>query len=290
MSLQKISEIRNEICLPPSGLAKVNYPDVFPSPPIGSPPSIEASMVGTGAYPSGSQRSILTPELVRRWGYYLSDIAVRRIANRLVNAFYQDSASSWLSMPIDRMIRVAKELELQLTQWLVFSPFSLSIRRYLTTRRYDNLPAVVTTSEPPSPSYRPEELRSLPHLRFLEFLERIYRPFLYLAIHLEASSPIHQIIEPYVERCLSACIDIASKGINRHRHHGTWYLNRTHLCDCVVLLAAVKSRRVNVPEGWRDAVNLSIVGLKFWEREAPDLRRGREILEIILGDIDESGI
>ncbi len=60
---------------------------------------------------------MLTAELEKSWGYYLSDIAVRRIADRLVNTFYQESPKSWLSMPLERMIRVAEELEMQLTQW-----------------------------------------------------------------------------------------------------------------------------------------------------------------------------
>jgi hypothetical protein len=112
-----------EICLPPSGLGKVAYPDVFPTPPIGSPgPAEHLNDVAMDHERSSSQSMSSASLLEKSWCYYLSDIAVRRIANRLVNAFYQDSASSWLSMPIERMSRVAEELDLQLTQWYLLPP------------------------------------------------------------------------------------------------------------------------------------------------------------------------
>lgn len=109
-----------EISLPPSGLGKVNYPDIFPSPPTGNPGLIDESGADAAIHQPDSPPSTLTPELENSWGYYLSDIAVRQITNRLINTFYRDSESSWLSVPIDRMIRVAEELELQLTQWSVY--------------------------------------------------------------------------------------------------------------------------------------------------------------------------
>lgn len=115
---QCVSEIRMEICLPPSGLAKINYPDEFPTPPSGSPTRVDDSVRDRAAgHGLENDPSMLTAELEKSWGYYLSDIAVRRIANRVMNTFYRGSPSSWLSMPLERMIRMAEELELQLTQW-----------------------------------------------------------------------------------------------------------------------------------------------------------------------------
>lgn len=103
--------MRMEVCLPPSGLAKINYPDVLPTPPGGSP----------GRRPDGlfhePNSSMLTAEQEQSWCYYLSDIAVRRIANRTINSLYLEDESSWMSTPVERLIRVAEELELQLTQW-----------------------------------------------------------------------------------------------------------------------------------------------------------------------------
>ena len=108
-----------EINLPPSGLAKVNYPDVFPTPPNRSPEPSDYSTTPEAIHqPSVSTRH-LGEDSEDVWSYYVSEIAVRRIGNRLMNSFYKEDESSWLSMPLDRMIRVADELELQLTQWYV---------------------------------------------------------------------------------------------------------------------------------------------------------------------------
>lgn len=258
-----------DICLPASGLAKVNYPDVFPSPPIGSPVMAETPAADATVYNTEGPSSMLSPELENSWSYYLSEIAVRHITNRMVNTFYQNNESSWLSMPIHRMIRVAQELESQLTQW------------------HNHIPETVTTPQSPFSSLQSEELHSMVQFRFLDILERIYRPFLYLALHLPDSSPILQLIGPHVEKCLDACLQDAAKGSHRHRHHGTWYQNRSVFAKCLLLLAAVKSRRIHVPAGWRDAVCKTMLGLKFWQKEAPDLGKAGEILEKILHDIDE---
>jgi hypothetical protein len=100
-----------EANLPPSGLANIAYSDVFPSPPTESPgPRDHDQLDAPFSRPQ-------QPELERIWSYYLSEIAVRRIGNRIMNSFYQEEASAWLSMPLPRMMRIAEELELQLTQW-----------------------------------------------------------------------------------------------------------------------------------------------------------------------------
>lgn len=102
-----------EICLPPSGLSTINYPDALPTPPRGSSNPLPKGSIGD----SENHTTTLSVGLEQSWFYYLSDIAVRRIANRIVNTFYQGSASVWLSIPIDKMIHAASELELQLIQW-----------------------------------------------------------------------------------------------------------------------------------------------------------------------------
>jgi hypothetical protein len=124
--------------------------------------------------------------------------------------------------------------------------------------------------------------------RFLDFLERIHRPFLYLALHLPESSPVLQLIGPHVERCLDACLKDAAKSGHRHRHHRTWYQKRLIFTQCLLLLVAVKSRRIDVPADWRDAVCTTISGLRFWQREAPDLGKAGEILEKLLHEVDQS--
>ncbi len=105
------SEIRIELKLSPSGLAKLAYLDAVPSPPSDHAQPVDA---GHDLPTAGSQHPYF---LDRVWSYYLSEIAVRKIGNRIMDCFYQGDATAWLSVPLNRMIRIAEELELQLSQW-----------------------------------------------------------------------------------------------------------------------------------------------------------------------------
>lgn len=118
----------------------------------------------------------------------------------------------------------------------------------------------------------------------------LYRPFLYLAIHQPESWPHHRAIAPYVENCLDGCMKGALQGVQRHRHHGTWYVNRLIFSYALMILAAVKSRQMDVPTTWRTAVQTAMAGLAFWEKEAPDLGKARVILQTTLSSIDEANI
>jgi hypothetical protein len=152
--------------------------------------------------------------------------------------------------------------------------------------RYDYLPRLgageyATTSS----SAAAQELKALLEVRLLEFRERAYRPFLYIAIHGQGTGQTDPSIEPYVQRWLHACLTQTLEGSHRHRHHGTWYQNRKIYGNCLLLLAAVKSGRVMVSSAWREGVEKCIAGLGYWEKESPDLGKAREILKTILEEI-----
>ncbi|KAF2187911.1 hypothetical protein K469DRAFT_568400 [Zopfia rhizophila CBS 207.26] len=268
--LSSSSEIRMEINLPPSGLAKVNYPDVFPTPPSGSPELPGASFKDTAA--AAYRNAFSEPDMELIWCYYLSEIAVRKIGNRLMNCFYEHDESSWLSMPLNRMIRVAEELELQLSQWFEHLPTTLA-----TTAVQETHDRLVT-----------EELQFVLHARMFDFRERIYRPFLYLSIYHLATDPIQQTLAPYVHRCVEACLTCLLRGTPRHRHHGTWYENRGMYLKSLLLVAAVKSGKIHVPDLWRQGVQSCIAGFKFWEQEAPDLRESRFVLQKLLAELNHN--
>ena len=59
----------------------------------------------------------LAPELERSWYYYLADIAVRRILQRVFDLFYKSSHQTWSEQVLSRLIWSAEELDQQLTQW-----------------------------------------------------------------------------------------------------------------------------------------------------------------------------
>lgn len=53
----------------------------------------------------------------------------------------------------------------------------------------------------------------------------------------------------------------------------------------LLIVAAVKSGKVQVPGLWQQGVNLCIAGFKFWELEAPDLREARQVLENLVANL-----
>lgn len=270
-----------EINLPPSGLAKVAYSDVFPSPPSDH----QISHVFNNLASPSSETS--HPEVERIWSYYLSEIAVRKIGNRIMNCFYQEDAAAWLSMPLHRLTRIAEELELQLSQW--YTPTSPAHFEVLLThiRRFENIPVILFTPSASSPGDDPQlrvaqELQFVLHARLADFRERIYRPFLYLAIHLPRNDPAQDALAPYVQRCVDACLNFLRRGTPRHRHHGTWYENRGMFLKTLLLVAGARSGAVRLPSGWREGADMCIAGFRFWEGEAPDLREAREVLSELL--------
>lgn len=123
------------------------------------------------------------------------------------------------------------------------------------------------------------------HPRLLDFRERIYRPFLYLCLIHPASETVQNTLAPYVQRHVQACTTALMRGTPRHRHHGTWYENRGMFVKSLLVIAAVKSRKVHVTDVWREGVDFCIAGFKYWEQEAPDLREARFVLESLLAQL-----
>lgn len=90
--LKSVSEIRDQLPLPPSGLARLDYP-LFPTLP-------EASACAESEPAQGLRGSAFR----RSWFYYLAEISGRHVANRVVNSFYQVDQIAWLSSDLDRMV------------------------------------------------------------------------------------------------------------------------------------------------------------------------------------------
>lgn len=138
-NLTASSEIRVELSLPESTLAALQYPDLFPSPPVeetvSSPsPSTVAfdPSYSDFASPSsgGSQKrhtESINESQQHSWYYYLTEIALRRIGNRILNALYKNANVPGYGVPVMEMLEIAADFEKQLGQWcalILFSPFT----------------------------------------------------------------------------------------------------------------------------------------------------------------------
>ncbi|PVH72481.1 hypothetical protein DL98DRAFT_470364 [Cadophora sp. DSE1049] len=249
-------EILSEIPLPESGIADFEYPHLFPSPP--DPRNFAVSL--------GFNESALDPtsSLIQQqsWFYYLSEIALRRIGNRVLNAFYRDDYHLWAEMKVSSMIRVGQEFMNLLDQWHEGLPSQLSYNQ-------DNL------RELPA-----EELPFMIRARVLEIVSCIFRPFLFYAIHSQPLESQESLLHPFVEQALQNSMRLIETNSIRHRHHGVWYTCRVSVSAALSILAAAKSSRISLPQGWQSAVQLAIETLLFWENDGPgDLRVARVILE-----------
>lgn len=126
--LKSECELREVLDLPQSDLCKLSYPYLFPSPPtplspVRSPedafnlqtPASSTSMPSQMASNSSVASYQQTEE--QSWFYYLSEIALRRIQNRVLNAFYRQDPTSWAQMNVRDMISIVGDIETQLNIW-----------------------------------------------------------------------------------------------------------------------------------------------------------------------------
>jgi len=197
--LKSECEIRVQLDLPQSNLSKLDYPFLFPSPPAnGSPVESPASIPSTS-----SQRLQQAEE--QSWFYYLSEIALRRIENRVLNAFYKEDHQYWLHMDLSVMMNAAEDIEIQMETWYASLPTSI---------QFDN--TVHQASD---------ELRFVTQGRSLLIRGLLYRPFLYYAIHSgQTRTPwdMNGRLQVFVQKALTITVACDTGAAMTHRHHGTW--------------------------------------------------------------------
>ncbi|KAK0291774.1 hypothetical protein LTR91_008281 [Friedmanniomyces endolithicus] len=284
-------EFRVELPLPQSELASYHHPQMFPSPRSPAPADEQDTPLGRTAdeaadgptpsllrEPSASSahsRDYVNPrERVARlcneeesWYYYLTEIALRRIGNRIINTFFRKGSAAWLD--VRPLLGIALEFDTQISAWSA------------------NLPAAMKQWETDSAIKRPEpavlleqggnhvlqELSWALENRLLEVRSWLYQPFMYWLIHhrttfagtssagpkegvhssesrddfvlgvgkdgldgKDAATLYHFLVSGI--QCNLKILDMRSL---RHRHHGLWYDMRSTMTAALILLAIIKS-------------------------------------------------
>lgn len=135
---------------------------------------------------------------------------------------------------------------------------------------------------------RSDELSMMIHVRFVEFQERLYRPFLYVSIHGHYDETTINDYAHLVQQSLNACCAVISTLWSRYqyRHHGTWFGMRRLFLSAMVLLAAIKSNKVAIAPEYESAIRMAVEGLKYWEDESPDIEEARKILESVMQSVN----
>ncbi|KAK7408949.1 hypothetical protein QQX98_008893 [Neonectria punicea] len=263
-------EVRAEMNLPDSSLADVHYSHMHPSPPdmeddepspqFGSSPRERPAWSGTVTRTkSGSRR-----QQEQTWYYYLTEITLRRIANRVLNLFYTGDHTTWAKYSVPFMVKAAEEFEQQLEAW------------------YTGLPPLIQFSDDMPPA---EELPYHVRGRVLEIKTWIYAPFLYYAIHSQPDAVYLGMVQPLVKKAITYSFLMMRHEPNRHRHHGTWYSIRGITSMCLFILGAVRCGTVSMPEQWEEEIRQAIRKMRYWAAEGPGIPRCIEVLETYLKDV-----
>lgn len=284
--LKSECEIRVQLDLPQSDLCKLDYPFLFPSPPTPGSPAAESPEDHQGQGPASTASTSTSSQLLslaaststcasqraeeQTWFYYLSEIALRRIENRILNAFYKDDHQHWLQMDLAIMVSAAEEIEAQMESWYASLPTSI---------RFDNNSDSDHLHRAPAS----DELRYVTEGRSLLIRGLLYRPFLYYAIHVQANrwNPT-TTLQGFVQKALVNCLAVNTGNAMTHRHHGTWYELREGVTTAMMLLAARAADLIptTTVEG---PLQICVERLRYWEAEAlPDVARAREIIEELM--------
>lgn len=334
-------EMRVELPLSQSTIASFEYPSMFPSPPSPPSPTMTASDAGfdeqspwyrvidaeygidvrqlgqnNGLFDLPGASNGVPPRSSpyneeESWFYYLTEVALRRISNRIINTLYRCNRESWLQA--EHWVGLALELEAQINAWSAHLPaamqtFDASPLSLLKLPRF-------TASVGSSRESVSRELSWCTENRLLEMRSWLYQPFLYCAIHqpwnqdggVQSFSLASEGQGPEFWKLVAAGIEINFRILHWralfHRHHGIWFDMRSVITAVIILCGLAKSGNNEVPmclfshskegagycEGKHQLTCISFETifnrLKYWEEEAPDVRHSRLILEELVREV-----
>ena len=224
----------------------LTYPAFYPSPPDGLK----------------SQREVV-------WYYYLAEIALRRLGNRILN-FYHKHNSGKPTIDIDAVAG----FEQQAADWMRSLPQVLNFE-------------VMAASPGGELS---DSLKFILDGHLLDCYEMLYWPFLTEVILHGVPHNTPHVLEQLAYKSLAICVQRIHK--NEHgffaRHHGTWLMLRSCTRSALVLIAARTDPYLGniMPAGWQDAV-VKVAGmLRFWKNESRDCEDRLRIVEKAMDKIE----
>lgn len=301
------AEFRVELPLPQSEIAEYEFPKLFPSPPsppspnhnialsvtelVESPPisspqsSRSIAITDTGSIRAHAKRLSKEQE---SWYYYLTEVALRRIGNRIINTFFASGRESWLH--IEPYLDLAVEFEAQVNSWYANLPPAMQkYETNSTIRQPRREPSIVGGQV----DFVSRELSWATENRLSEMRSWLYQPFLYYLVHARPARPntgpepvsSHQtssetqlqsseatnVLWGLIMRGIDCNLAILDTRSLPHRHHGLWYDLRSITCASFILLAVVKAGYADLISGGTAVLTGSTDG---WSG-SPHLRRVR---------------
>lgn len=233
----------------------LTYPAFFPSPPDGL----------------RSQREIV-------WYFYLAEIALRRLGNRILNYIYDTKTKTGTSLA--EVAESTQGFEQQAADWLRSLPQALDL----------DSPSVGEESE------LHHSLKFILKGHLLDCYEMMYWPFIVVAVHYNDTSLAPErtatiskaVFDSFIQKALSVCVERIEKNEQGfyYRHHGTWLMLRSCTRSAFVLLAAARLEKLATALmtelRWRQAVEKVMDMLRFWRRESRDVEDRLRLIEALM--------
>jgi len=295
------AEFRIELPLPQTEIAEYGFPNLFPSPP--SPPAADhqpapkhaaslteaeasssiiliPSMLSPGQEDEVKMHAKLLCNEEESWYYYLTEVALRRIGNRVINTFFRRDRSEWMN--IEPYLDVAIEFEAQVSTWQTNLPPAMQKYETNSTIRAPR----ISSPGGAEAGFVVQELSWATENRLLEMRHWLYQPFLYYLVHARPELPPSMRLRhdslpqalaspsnmdnheqntfwTLIVRAIDCNLAILDTRTIPHRHHGLWFDLRNTICSSLILLAVVKSGYLKlIPGGWQTLVGNASIALK----------------------------
>ncbi|KAK1623791.1 hypothetical protein BDP81DRAFT_465108 [Colletotrichum phormii] len=231
-------EVRLELGISKTSAWDLRFPDLFPDPP---------ESIQSHGEPA--------------WYFYLAEIALRRLNNRILSATCLDDQNTG---NVADKVATTLEFERQAHSWSL--PPSLR-------------PAIDDASDVAFDFDENGQLRFILSGHLIDCLELMYWPFIYAAVHgqLGDDRDSHMLASRGLDFCVRR-IKINKSGFF-YQHHGTWLMLQSCTRSALVLIAAAYGGlHDKLPHDWKDSVGDVVNLLKYWVDEVPEFKRMIEIL------------
>lgn len=180
------------------------------------------------------------------WYFFLSEIAMRRIIDKVaeaVGAFFARASTSDPTLVQDLLDE--------------FSPMAFELERQALAWR-EHLPPRIRFPDPPTPAENEWMLYS--RQPFYRTLELIHRPFLFAYVHGLSTTPATR---ENASRALRHA-QLYLQGCHpTHAHHGRALQLRNEF-KMVALLFASSGTGLDMPYGWYESVRATVRSLQYW--------------------------
>ena len=211
------------------------------------------------------------------WYFYLAEIALRRLGNRILNYIYDSKATSSLSNASES----TQGFEQQAADWIRSLPQTLVL----------DAPSVGEESD------LHHSLKFILKGHLLDCYEMMYWPFIVSAVNYDTPERTptisNETMDAFVHKALVVCVERIEKNEQGffYRHHGTWLMLRSCTRSAFVLLAAARLEKLTLmmPDRWRQAVEKVVEMLRFWRRESRDVEDRLRLVETLLASLTFDG-